>query len=226
MKVAGEAVLNAPVEKVWDAILDPQVLVRTIPGCERLEATAENSYAMTVTAGVASITGTYMGVCHLTDLHLHESLMMRAEGSGGPGTIGVDVRVGFEDVGDGTTRLTYAADAVVGGMLGGVGQRMLTSVSKRMASTFFSSVNDVLSGVEATVAPAAAIAAGIAAGAAEQGDAEKNMSAVGQIYVSPNRAAAPSAGPISGEFVKGVVLGAGLVLLGVLAGALAGRHRG
>lgn len=214
MKVAGEAVLNAPVEKVWDAILDPQVLVRTIPGCERLEATAENSYAMTVTAGVASIKGTYMGVCHLSDLHPHESLMMRAEGSGGPGTIGVDVRVGFEDIGNGTTRLSYDADAVVGGMIGGVGQRMLTSVSKRMAGTFFNSVNDVLSGVEA---PVAAVAAGSAAGAAEQG-----APSVGQTFVASTRAA----GPINDEFLKGAVLGASLVLLGVLAGALAGRRRG
>ena len=217
MKVAGEAVLNAPVERVWEAILDPQVLVRTIPGCERLEATAENSYAMTVTAGVASIKGTYLGVCHLSDLHLHESLLMRAEGSGGPGTIGVDVRVGFEDIGDGTTRLTYDADAVVGGMIGGVGQRMLTSVSKRMAGSFFSSVNDVLNGVEAPVAPAAAIAAGIAAGAAEQ-----DVHSVGQTFVAPARAA----GPVKDEFLKGAAVGAGLVLLGVLAGALAGRLRG
>ena len=214
MKVAGEAVLNAPVERVWDAILDPQVLVRTIPGCERLEATAENSYAMTVTAGVASIKGTYIGVCHLSDLHPHESLMMRAEGSGGPGTIGVDVRVGFEDIGNGTTRLSYDADAVVGGMIGGVGQRMLTSVSKRMAGTFFSSVNDVLTGVEA---PVAAVAAGIAAGAAEHG-----APSIGQTFVAPTRAA----GPINDEFLKGAVLGAGLVLLGVFAGALAGRRRG
>ena len=217
MKVAGEAVLNAPVEKVWDAILDPQVLVRTIPGCERLEATAENSYAMTVTAGVASIKGTYLGVCHLSDLHLHESLMMRAEGSGGPGTIGVDVRVGFEDIGNGTTRLTYDADAVVGGMIGGVGQRMLTSVSKRMAGTFFKSVNDVLCGVEAPVAPAAAIAAGIAAGAAEH-----DVHSVGQTFFAP----ASVVGPVNEEFLKGAALGAGLVLLGVLAGALAGRLRG
>ena len=217
MKVAGEAVLNAPVERVWEAILDPQVLVRTIPGCERLEATAENSYAMTVTAGVASIKGTYLGVCHLSDLHPHESLLMRAEGSGGPGTIGVDVRVGFEDIGNGTTRLTYDADAVVGGMIGGVGQRMLTSVSKRMAGSFFSSVNDVLNGVEAPVAPAAAIAAGIAAGAAEQ-----DVHSVGQTFVAPARAA----GPVNDEFLKGAALGAGLVLLGVLAGALAARLRG
>ena len=217
MKVAGEAVLNAPVERVWEAILDPQVLVRTIPGCERLEATAENSYAMTVTAGVASIKGTYLGVCHLSDLHLHESLLMRAEGSGGPGTIGVDVRVGFEDIGNGTTRLTYDADAVVGGMIGGVGQRMLTSVSKRMAGSFFSSVNDVLNGVEAPVAPAAVIAAGIAAGAAEQ-----DVHSVGQTFVAQARAA----GPVHDEFLKGAAVGAGLVLLGVLAGALAGRLRG
>ena len=39
MKFTGENVLNAPVEKAWDALLDPAVLVRTIPGCEKLEAT-------------------------------------------------------------------------------------------------------------------------------------------------------------------------------------------
>ena len=53
MKVTGQATLHAPVEKVWEALLDPAVLVRTIPGCERLEATGDHSYAMTVTAGVA-----------------------------------------------------------------------------------------------------------------------------------------------------------------------------
>lgn len=209
MKIAGEAVLNAPVERVWNAILDPQVLVRTIPGCERLESTGENSYAMTVTAGVASIKGTYSGVCNLSDLQPHSSLLMRAEGSGAPGTIGVDVRVGFADLGNGTTQLTYDADAVVGGMVGGVGQRMLTSVSKRMAGTFFNSINDVLNGVEAA-APVTAVA-----------PAEGAPSA-GQTFVAPAR----TAGPAADEFLKGIAVGAGLVLLGVLAGALAGRRRG
>lgn len=212
MKIAGEAVLNAPVEKVWNALLDPQVLVRTIPGCEQLEATAENCYAMTVTAGVASIKGTYSGVCNLSDLKPYDSLLMRAEGSGGPGTVGVDVQVGFTDLGDGTTKLSYDADAVVGGMVGGVGQRMLTSVSKRMAATFFKAVNDVLSGVEVSMPAAYSDTAvpGLAP-------------AVGQTFTAPAR---PSAGPMSDDFLKGAVLGAGLVLLGVLAGAFAGRRRG
>ncbi len=146
MKVEGAAVLNAPVDKVWDALLDPSVLVATIPGCERLEATGENAYAMTVTAGVATIKGTYAGTCELSDLTPHESLLLKASGSGAPGTVGADVRVRFTDRGDGTTGLAYEADAVIGGMIGGVGQRMLTSVSKRMAGEFFGSVDRVLAG--------------------------------------------------------------------------------
>src|SRR5262245_56690431 len=146
MKISGEATINAPVEKVWDALLDPAVLVRTIPGCERLEATGENSYAMTVTAGVAAIRGTYAGTCELRDLHEHESLVMSAKGSGAPGTIAADVQVRFTSNADGSTSVAYDADTIVGGMIGGVGQRMLGSVSKRMAGEFFGNVEKVLIG--------------------------------------------------------------------------------
>src|SRR3954452_8127887 len=106
MKVTGEATLNAPVDQVWAALLDPAVLVRTIPGCERLEATGEHAYAMTVTAGVAAIRGTYSGSCSLRDLKPHESLVLSAQGAGAPGTIGADVDVRFADNRDGTTRVS------------------------------------------------------------------------------------------------------------------------
>ena len=39
MKISGRDTIPFPVEQVWDALLDPAVLVRTIPGCERLETT-------------------------------------------------------------------------------------------------------------------------------------------------------------------------------------------
>lgn len=212
MKVSGDALLHAPVNEVWDALLDPQVLVRTIPGCERLESTGENDYAMTVTAGVASIKGTYAGKCSLSDLRPNESLLLRADGAGSPGTIGVDVKVSFTDNGDGTTRLDYDADAVVGGAIGGVGQRMLTSVSKRMAAGFFDSVNDALTGAEApTGAPAQPEAASAASASA--------ASAAGQTFTAPPR------GSGQDDFLKGIAVGAGLVLVGVAASVLADRFR-
>ena len=206
MRIAGENVLHAPVERAWDALLDPAVLVATIPGCERLVATGENSYDMTVTAGVAAIKGTYAGTCVLSDLSEPASLVMKLDGAGAPGTIGATVNVAFASAEDGTTRVTWDADAVVGGMIGGVGQRMLTSVSKRMAGEFFGNVDKALSGTLA---------------AAPVGSSPDAAPVAGQVFTAP-----PSSGVSSqADFVKGIAVGAGLVLLGVVAGALFGRRR-
>ena len=219
MKIAGEALLHAPVEQVWQALLDPGVLVRTIPGCERLEATGENRYDMTVTAGVAAIRGTYAGNCELRDLHPHESLVMAVQGSGAPGTLAADVTVRFEEREDGAaTAVSYDADAVVGGMLGGVGQRMLGSVSKRMAAEFFGAVDQALSG-PAPEASDTGVAA--PAGAAGPSGTSGDGRAVGAVHRAAPRAGTSSA---SGEFVRGIAVGAGLVLLGVVAGRLGSRH--
>ena len=208
MKIAGEATLQAPVRTVWDALLDPAVLVRSIPGCEQLESTGENSYAMTVTVGVAAIKGTYSGTCSLTDLEEHRSLRLTGQGSGAPGTISADVAVGLSDNGDGTTTLTYEADTVVGGMIGGVGQRMLTSVSRRMAAEFFGALEQVITGVPA-----------VAASAERAGTA---TTPVPGVFTAPPR---PAAGGQQ-EFLRGVAVGAGLVTVGVVLGsAVCGRRR-
>jgi uncharacterized protein len=216
MKFTGDATLNAPVDKVWDALLDPSVLVRTIPGCERLEATGENAYAMTVTAGVAAIKGTYSGSCKLSDLQPHQSLVMKLQGAGAPGTIGADVSVGFADTGDGRTTITYDADAVVGGMVGGVGQRMLTSVSRRMAGEFFGNVDSAIAG-ELVGAAAGPDGAAAPAGAGPAGSAGAQPG----VFVAPPR---PSGIGSQDDFVKGIAVGAGLVLLGVVVGSVFGRR--
>ena len=160
MKISGSNVVAQPVDKVWEAILDPRVLVATIPGCERLEETGDHHYAMTVTAGVAAIKGTYNGSCALSDLKERESLVMTLQGAGAPGTVDATVDGAFADLGsEGTTGSAYDADAVVGGMVGGVGQRMLSSVSKRMAGEFFSNVGQAISAPPARVGRAAPSAA-------------------------------------------------------------------
>jgi carbon monoxide dehydrogenase subunit G len=207
MKITGHNSIPFPVEQVWDALLDPAVLVRTIPGCERLETTGEHAYDMTVTAGVASIKGTYAGTCTLSDLVPHESLVMRLQGAGAPGTIDATVNVAFRD-GGGQTTVEYDADAVVGGMVGGVGQRMLGSVSKRMAGEFFGNVaNAIAAPADTPAVPSSAVTAGSA-------------DVPGQVFTAP-----PKPAGSQDDFLKGIAVGAGLVLLGVIAGSLFGRRR-
>jgi carbon monoxide dehydrogenase subunit G len=208
MKISGSDVVPFPVAAVWDALLDPRVLVATIPGCERLVGSGEHAYDMTVTAGVAAIKGTYQGSCSLSDLVEHESLTMRLTGAGAPGTIDATVAVRFTGE-DGATRIDYDADAVVGGMVGGVGQRMLTSVSKRMAAEFFGRVGEAIGTARADtfsdVPPGT-----------EPGMPQRYVDAPGPaVFHPPARR--------SDDLLKGIAVGAGLVLLGVVAGRLVGR---
>ena len=212
MKISGSNLVPFPVETVWGAILDPRVLVATIPGCEQLAATGDNAYDMTVTAGVAAIKGTYQGSCTLSDLNVNESLVMRLSGAGAPGTIDATVKVFFGEAEPGVTKIDYEADAIVGGMVGGVGQRMLTSVSKRMAGEFFGNV-----------------ASAIASPPVEQGGAPSptdvetpaGQAPIPAVFTAPKKAGVTS----QDDFLKGIAVGAGLVVLGVVVGGLFGRRQ-
>ncbi|MFC4531772.1 SRPBCC family protein [Sphaerisporangium dianthi] len=161
MKVVGSAVVGVDRNRVWAALQDPAVLVRTIPGCERLEATGADTYRMTVSAGVASIKGVYQGEVALSDPLEPERFTLRARGAGAPGTVDATVLIRLSEVDGGSTRVDYDAEAVVGGMIGGVGQRMLGSVAKRTAGEFFSAVEQHLQ-VAAHAGPSMAGVAGVA----------------------------------------------------------------
>ncbi|GGP16186.1 carbon monoxide dehydrogenase subunit G [Nonomuraea glycinis] len=143
MKVAGSAVIGIERDRVWAALQDPAVLVRTIPGCERLEECGPDTYRMTVNAGIASLKGVYQGEVALAEPSAPESFVLKARGQGAPGTVDATVLVRLSET-DSGTRVDYAADAVIGGMIGGVGQRMLGSVARKTAGEFFAAVEDHL----------------------------------------------------------------------------------
>jgi len=239
MKVSGTSHLSADRDAVWHALNDPAVLVRTIPGCRRLEALGGDAYKMTIAAGVGSIKGVYDGQVRLTDQEQPGSFRMHAQGAGAPGTIGADVLVTLAEAADGGTELTFAADATVGGMIGGVGQRMLTGVSKKMAAEFFANVDTVLA--EPVGAGVAGLPEGDGAGIQARSarppgpstptpspsvrPSGQAASAVGQVFTVPT---VPTAGGALGGpgFAVGVAVGAAAVLAGALVGGwLASRRR-
>jgi len=214
MQLNGSAGVAAPLDRVWDALQDPAVLARTIPGCRSLEETGPGTYRMTVTAGVASIQGTYVGQVELAEPDPPRSFVLRARGQGAPGTVDATVRVRLSD-GGGATRIDYDADAVVGGMVGGVGQRMLGSVAKRTAGEFFAAVERDLCAPAEVAGPAPATGPAPAAGGAPAGG--------GAVYAgraAPERERASAAWPMVAAFAAG----GAVALAGVALGHLLGRR--
>lgn len=215
MKVTGSALLQAERQRVYEALLDPTVLVGAIPGCESLQPVGDDRYRMSVTAGVASIKGTYDGEVALSDQVSPESFTLRAKGSGAPGTVDATCRVVLVDVDGACTRLEYDADAVVGGVVGGVGQRMLTGVAKKMAGQFFGNVDDVLSGRR----PAGISAAVPVAVAPEVTGAPAVVAAPAIVPAAPAAAAGLR------SQLPAAVVGAVIALAGVVVGWAIARGR-
>jgi uncharacterized protein len=212
----GSAVLHGSPEAVWAALTDPAVLARTIPGCLALERVGEDSYRMDVSVGVGAVKGTYAGEVHLTDQERPKSYVMHASGAGAPGQVRATVTIELAPDGDSATVLTYSADAVVGGPVAGVGQRMITGVAKRLAAQFFTAVDAELTGAVVPI-EAAPSAAAVSATATE-------APAV-QPEVFTGRAGVPAG--TSGDLrtlAVGAVGGSLLTLIGVLVGYRLGRR--
>ena len=204
MKISGTAVLKAPVDQVWTAFNDPAVLARAIPGCQVLHEVGPDAYKMTVTVGVASIKGTYEGDVILTEQDPPGSFVLKIIGVGAPGTVGADVMFRLQESATGGTDLSYEADAVVGGAIGGVGQRMLMGVAKKMAGQFFAAVDADMAGERVRVP----------------------VTVKDPARVSIPVGAAPDGRPAfeGRDFLYGTLVGAGIALAGAAVGFAARRR--
>src|SRR5262250_373158 len=143
MKIEGAHDIPAPRQKVWEAFLDPERLRQAIPGCEKLEALGTDEFRAVMKVGIAAIKGTFEGKVRLADKKPPESYRLAVEGSGGPGFVRGDTIITLSDI-EGGTHVAYNADVQIGGLIAGVGQRMLGGVSKMMADQFFNRMGDLL----------------------------------------------------------------------------------
>jgi hypothetical protein len=145
MKIEGSHDVVAPRQKVWDAFLDPNQLQQAIPGCEKLEALGNDEFRAIMKVGVGAVKGTFEGKVRLADKQPPTSYRLAVEGNGAPGFVRGETLITLSDI-DGGTRVSYSADVQVGGLIAGVGQRMLGGVSKMMADQFFNRMGELLQG--------------------------------------------------------------------------------
>jgi carbon monoxide dehydrogenase subunit G len=143
MKIEGSHDVPAPRQKVWDAFLNPEQLRQAIPGCEKLEALGNDEFKATMKIGIGAVKGTFEGKVKITEQNPPNSYRMAVEGSGGPGFMRGETLISLSDI-EGGTRVSYTADVQVGGLIAGVGQRMLGGVSKMLADQFFGRMSQLL----------------------------------------------------------------------------------
>ncbi len=145
MEMTGEQLIHASQADTWSALNDPEILKACIPGCESIELTGPNEYAVQMTARVGPVSAKFKGKMSLSNIQVPNSYSIAFEGQGGVAGFakgGADVSLAAEGH---DTRLSYKAKANVGGKLAQIGSRLVDAAANKVAGEFFAAFNEKIS---------------------------------------------------------------------------------
>jgi carbon monoxide dehydrogenase subunit G len=136
MDISGSYTFSAPIDRVWNLLMDPAGFTACIPGCDKFEPDGEDRYKVRLTVGLAAITGTYDGTVVLTEKNAPNSYRLAVEGQGRPGFVKGNVAITLRGEGE-STIVDVSGTVQTGGPIARVGQRLIGGVSKMMQDKFF-----------------------------------------------------------------------------------------
>lgn len=139
MKIEGRYSFNVSRQKLWDTLLDPDVLASCIPGCQEFRPTSEGRYMVSLKVGVGAVSGTYRAAVAVEDKVEPETYTMLVEGKGSGTTIRGKGTMTLHETENGS-EVSFVGDAQVTGIIARVGQRLMGSASKSLVSQFFNCI--------------------------------------------------------------------------------------
>ena len=149
MKLSGSYQINLSKEKVWEALNDPEILKKAIPGCEEFTKNSDTEFTATATNKIGPFNASFTGDIELTDLDPPNSYKITGSGNSPVGFASGEATVKLEDNEKGTN-LIYEVEANVGGKIAQVGSRLIDMTAKKMADIFFGKFSELISTDDST----------------------------------------------------------------------------
>ena len=154
MELTGERLLPVARERVWAALLDSETLRAAIPGCESVTHEGEGRYLVSVLAAVGPVKARFKGRLQQQDLQPPQRYTLSFEGDGGvAGFARGSAEVELSEAEGASTRLTYKAQAQIGGRLAQIGSRLVDATAARMSAQFFERLSAVIEAPPAAARP-------------------------------------------------------------------------
>ena len=143
MKLSGSYQINLEKQKVWEALNDPEILRKSIPGCEEFKKDSETEFTATATNKIGPFNASFTGNIELKEINAPNSYIIEGSGNSPVGFASGSAKVNLEDNGDGT-KLIYEVNANVGGKIAQVGSRLIDMTAKKMADIFFGKFSELI----------------------------------------------------------------------------------
>jgi len=137
LDIGGNEAIPATVDQLWVALNDPKVLTRCVPGCKSMTEIGPDAYKVDLQLRVAAVGGSFEGEISLSDKQAPKTCSIKVSGAGTLGHGNGTARFEIEPDGEAGARLVFKGSGEIGGLVAGVGQRILASVSKHLIGRFF-----------------------------------------------------------------------------------------
>ena len=142
MKIGGSYTLPVARERAYELLQDPEVLARCLPGTDHLAKIGPGVYEMRMKMVLSAVQGLFAGKVRLRDQKPPEQFRLLVEGSGKVGFLKGDGVLTLVSL-DASTEVRYEGEVHVGGVIAGVGQRLLDTTAKLIIRKFFEKLTEI-----------------------------------------------------------------------------------
>ncbi|MCH8094406.1 MAG: carbon monoxide dehydrogenase subunit G [Chloroflexi bacterium] len=141
MKLEGEVTILADRQAVWDFLTDAEAISQCAPGLESMKIIEPDKQFEAVAAvGFGTVKVRFVTNVKWVELDPPNMAKMTAHGTAPGSAADVEGEMRLEDIPEGGTRMSWSAEVVISGTLASLASRMMGSVSKKIANTFFDCV--------------------------------------------------------------------------------------
>ena len=148
MKLSGSYQIKLEKQKVWEALNNPEILKKAIPGCEEFIKKSDTEFTARAKNKIGPFNASFTGDIELKDIDAPNSYKITGSGNSPVGFASGEANVKLEEK-EGTTELIYSVEANVGGKIAQVGSRLIDMTAKKMADVFFGKFSEIISSTNA-----------------------------------------------------------------------------
>jgi carbon monoxide dehydrogenase subunit G len=142
--------VKAPIDEVYDALLDLERVAPAMPGAQVLEKTGDDSYKVAIKVKLGPVSMTYRGEVKIVerDPKAHSAVLdVKAKEARGQGTANAKVTMSLEEDGD-ATRGTMVSHVQLSGKAAAMGRGIIEDVSRKLVDTFAGNLESIVGGSE------------------------------------------------------------------------------
>ena len=144
MKLSGSYQIKLEKQKVWEALNNPEILKKAIPGCEEFIKKSDTEFTATAKNKIGPFNASFTGDIELKNIDAPNSYKIIGSGNSPVGFASGEADVKLEDINNSETNLIYTVEANVGGKIAQVGSRLIDMTAKKMADIFFGKFSDLI----------------------------------------------------------------------------------